>query len=251
MNGRFQGRVAVVTGASRGIGFAIARQLVNEGAKVCITARKVEALEEAAAALGSADVAFGIAGRADDVSHQAAVLDETISQYGRLDFLINNIGINPVFGSLMDLDLGAARKIVEVNCIAMLSWVQHAYKAWFRDHGGVVVNISSSGSLRPAPNVGIYGASKSMMNYLTAQLALELGPTVRVNGVAPAVVKTSFARPLFEGRESQVAAMYPLKRLGVPEDVAMAVAYLVSEESAWMTGQTIVLDGGMDLTSAK
>jgi NAD(P)-dependent dehydrogenase (short-subunit alcohol dehydrogenase family) len=157
-------------------------------------------------------------------------------------------GINPVHGPLIDLDLGAARKIVEVNALAALSWTQRAYAASMGTNGGAVVNVSSLAALRPAPGIGFYGASKAMLLHLTQELAAELAPAVRVNGVAPAVVKTRFAAALYEGREAEVAARYPMKRLGVPADVAGAVSFLLSDDAAWITGQVIVVDGGLSLT---
>ena len=243
-----EGKVAIVTGASRGIGLAIAQRLVDEGARVVITARKQEALDDAVAALGGAEHALGVAGNAADTAHQAEVVKLAIEAFGSADLLVNNTGINPVYGPLLELDLDAARKIVEVNCLAALSWVQHVHRAWMGEHGGAVVNVSSVAGQRPAPGIGMYGASKAMLAYLTQELAVELGPDVRVNAVAPAVVKTVFARALYEGREEETAAGYPLRRLGVPSDVAGAVAYLLSDEASWVTGQTVVLDGGLTLT---
>ncbi|MET7571983.1 SDR family oxidoreductase [Streptomyces sp. NPDC005492] len=250
MAGRFAGRTAVVTGASRGIGLGIAQRLVDESARVVVTARKQEALDEAVASLGGPEHALGIAGKADDPDHQAETVKRAVETFGSLDFLVNNAGINPIFGPLVDTDLAAVRKIVEVNCVAALSWTQQAHRAWMGEHGGAVVNVGSGTSLRPAPGMGVYGASKAMLTYLTQQLALELGPAVRVNAVAPAVVKTRFAVPLYEGREEEVAAAYPLKRLGVPEDIGSVVAFLLSEEAGWLTGQQLVVDGGVTLTGA-
>jgi NAD(P)-dependent dehydrogenase (short-subunit alcohol dehydrogenase family) len=242
------GKVAIVTGASRGIGLGIARRLVDEGARVCLTARKPEALEEAVAALGGPDHAIAIAGKADDAEHRADAVRRTIETFGSLDLLVNNAGINPVLSMLVDIDLGAARKIVEVNALGALAWVQEAHRAWMGEHGGSIVNVSSVSGVKPAPGISMYGASKAMMISLTESLAVELGPGIRVNAVAPAIVKTAFAGPLFEGREDEVASAYPLKRLGVPEDIASAVAFLLSDEAAWVTGQTMVLDGGVTLT---
>jgi NAD(P)-dependent dehydrogenase (short-subunit alcohol dehydrogenase family) len=162
--------------------------------------------------------------------------------------LVNNIGINPAYGPLAGLDVGAARKILEVNVIGTLGWVQEALRGGLAD-GGSVVNISSVSGVRPAPGIGFYGVSKAALIHLTEELAVELAPAVRVNAVAPAVIKTKFATALYEGREETVAAQYPLKRLGVPEDVSGAVAFLCSPDAAWITGQTLVIDGGGTLIS--
>lgn len=245
---RLAGRTAVVTGASRGIGLAIAERIVAEGGRVVVTARKAEALAEAVASLGGPEHALGIAGHADDPDHRAETIRQAVATFGSLDLLVNNTGINPTYGPLMGLDLDAARKIVEVNVFAALAWVQDAHRAWMGEHGGAVVNISSVAGLRPAPGIAMYGASKAMLRHLTEELAVELGPGIRVNAVAPAVVKTRFATALYEGREEQVCAAYPLKRLGVPEDIGSVVAFLLSDDAAWMTGQTLTVDGGVLLT---
>ncbi|HJR38881.1 MAG TPA: SDR family oxidoreductase [Nocardioidaceae bacterium] len=248
MTQRFEGKVAIVTGASRGIGLGIAERLVAEGAKVCVTARKQEALDEAVRALGGPDRAIAVAGKGDDVDHQADAVKQTLQAFGSVDLLVNNAGINPVYGPMVEMELDAARKIFEVNCLAALSWTQQAHRAWMGEHGGSVVNVSSVAGLKPAPGIGFYGASKAMLAHITAELAVELGPDIRVNAVAPAVVKTKFATALYEGKEEQVASTYPLKRLGVPEDVGSVVAFLLSEDAAWMTGQVLVVDGGLTLT---
>jgi 3-oxoacyl-[acyl-carrier protein] reductase len=242
------GRVALVTGASRGIGLAIARRIVAEGGRVCVTARKEDGLREAVAALGGAPHAIGVTGRADDQEHPASTVARVLAEYGRLDLLVNNAGINPAYGPLLDLDYGAARKTLEVNVIAALAWVRAAHRGWLGAHGGAVVNVASVAGLRPSSGIGFYGVSKAALIQLTAQLAIELGPAVRVNAVAPAVVRTRFATALYEGREEQVAAAYPLGRLGEPADVAAAVAYLASDDAAWVTGQTLVVDGGITVT---
>jgi NAD(P)-dependent dehydrogenase (short-subunit alcohol dehydrogenase family) len=185
MSQKFDGKTAVVTGASRGIGLAIAQRLVDDGARVVITARKQDALDEAVAELGGADRALAVAGRADDVDHQAETVKRAIDAFGSVDLLVNNTGINPVYGPLVELDLAAARKIVEVNFIAALSWVRHAHRAWMGGHGGAAVNVSSVAGIRPAPGIGFYGASKAMLAHITQELAVELGPTIRVNAVLP------------------------------------------------------------------
>lgn len=245
---RFAGKTAIVTGASRGIGLAIAERLVADGARVVITGRKPEALAAAAMELGGPERALGIAGHADDPDHQDEVVGRAVEAFGSVDLLVNNTGINPVFGPLVELDLAAARKIVEVNCLAALSWVQRAHRAWMAEHGGAAVNVSSVASITTAPGIGFYGASKAMLVHLTRELAVELAPDIRVSAVAPAVVKTRFASALYDGREEEVAAHYPLKRLGVPDDVGSVVAFLLSDDAAWITGQLLVIDGGVTLT---
>lgn len=248
MTSQFQGKTAIVTGASRGIGFAIAERLISDGARVVVTGRGKEALDEAVIALGGHAVALGVAGKADDADHQADVVCQTIETFGSADFLVNNTGINPTYGPMMKLDLDAARKILEVNCLAALAWTQRVHDAWMKDHGGAVVNISSVTGLKPAPGIGMYGASKATLISMTELLAVELGPGIRVNAVAPGVVKTKFAGALYEGRESDVSASYPLGRLGVPDDIGGVVAFLLSTDAAWLTGHTMVVDGGLTLT---
>ncbi len=245
---RFAGKVALVTGASRGIGLGIAERLVAEGAKVCITARKPDALESAVEQLGGPSHAIAVAGKADDAEHQADAVAQTISAYGRLDVLVNNTGINPVFGPTLDTDLAAIRKVFEVNILAAISWAKLAHSSWMDRNGGSIVNVSSIAGTKPAPGLGAYAVSKAALIHLTSQLAFELAPTIRVNAVAPAIVKTVFASALFEGREAEVAQGYPLGRLGVPADIAAAVAFFASDDASWITGQTLVLDGGISLT---
>lgn len=245
---RFEGKVAIVTGASRGIGLGIAERLVAEGAKVVVTARKQEALDEAVQQLGGDDVAMSVAGKGDNPEHQDDAIARTLERFGRIDLLVNNTGINPVYGPMIELDLDAARKIFEVNVLSALSWTQKVHRAWMGEHGGAVVNVSSVGGLKPAPGIGFYGSSKAMLNHVTQELAVELGPKIRVNAVAPAVVKTKFATALYEGKEEEVSAAYPLKRLGVPEDIGSVVAFLLSDDAGWLTGQVVVIDGGLTLT---
>lgn len=251
MESSMKDRVAIVTGASRGIGLGIATELVRQGAKVCITARKPEPLAEAVAQLGGPDVAIAVPGKADDADHQAEAVAKTIETFGSLDMLVNNTGINPVFGSILDTDPAAAAKIMSVNVLAPLAWTKLARDAWMGEHGGSVVNVASVAGLHPSPGIGMYGVSKAALIRLTTELALELAPwKIRFNAVAPAVVKTKFATALYEGREEEVSAGYPLKRLGVPEDIAGAVAFLLSDASSWITGQTLVIDGGGGLKGA-
>lgn len=242
--GRFEGRVALITGASRGIGFAVAQRIVAEGGRVVITGRKPERLDAAVAGLG--DLATGVAGRADDPEHRAVVYEQVQDRYGRLDHLVNNTGINPVYGPLLEIEHRTAAKIMEVNVLAALEWTRDAVAAGLSRS---VVNIASIAGVAASPNIAFYGISKAALINLTVQLAAELAPGVRVNAVAPAVIRTAFARPLYEGREDEAAAVYPLGRLGEPVDVAGPVTFLLSDDAAWVTGQTLLIDGGASITA--
>jgi NAD(P)-dependent dehydrogenase (short-subunit alcohol dehydrogenase family) len=159
--------------------------------------------------------------------------------------LVPNAAVNPQYGPLVDADLSAVRKVFEVNVTAVLGWVQQAWRQSMSTHGGSVLVVASVGGLRTGSPIGAYNASKAAVIHLVRQLGAELGPTVRVNAIAPAVVKTRFAEALYEGREEQVAAAYPMGRLGVPEDTAKAAAFLLSDDASWITGETLVVDGGV------
>ncbi|TCK24361.1 SDR family oxidoreductase [Pseudonocardia endophytica] len=238
------GRSALVTGASRGIGYGVAAELLARGASVTITGRKQPDLDDAVASLGSPDRVLAVAGNAGDAAHRADAVDRAVARFGSLDVLVNNAGINPQYGPLVEADLGAVSKTFEVNVVAVLGWVQEAWRAWMAAHGGSIVNVASVAGLRSTGVIGAYGASKAALIRLTEELAGQMGPTVRVNAVAPAVVKTRFAEKLYAHDEEGVAAGYPLKRLGEPSDVAAAVAFLASAQSGWITGDTIRVDGG-------
>ncbi|MGY6019352.1 SDR family oxidoreductase [Streptomyces spinosirectus] len=242
------GKVALVTGASRGIGYGVAEALVARGDRVAITGRNEDALKEAVDKLGAERV-IGIAGKAHDLDHQAEAVERTMEAFGRLDHLVNNAGTNPVFGPIADLDLDVARKVFETNVISALGFAQKTWHAWQKDNGGAIVNIASVAGLAPSPFIAAYGVSKAALINLTQQLAHEFAPRVRVNAIAPAVVKTKFAQALYEGREEEAAAAYPLARLGVPSDIGGAAAFLTSEQSDWITGQTLVVDGGIFLNA--
>lgn len=245
MPGRFDGKTALITGASRGIGFAVAERLVADGAYVVVTARGADGIAEAVARLG-ADRALGIAGRSDDPEHRAEVAAR-LAELGGLDLLVNNVGINPVYGPLLEVDEAVSRKILEVNVLAALEWTKVAVAAGLSERRGAIVNIASLAGVSSSPGIAMYGVSKAAVLSLTRQLAVELAPAVRVNAVAPAVVKTDFAKALYADDEDRAARPYPLRRLGVPTDVSGPVTFLLSDDAAWITGQTLVIDGGVSL----
>lgn len=245
--GRFVGQTAIVTASSRGIGFAIAQRLVAEGAKVCLTARKPDALSAAVEQLPEGS-AIAIAGKAENPAHREETMAAAAEAFGHVDVLVNSAGANPFYGELLDLPLETARKITEVNLIATLGWIQSLYAnpdLQFAERGGAIVNLSSVTGQTASPGIGFYGVTKAAADQLTSTLAVELGPKVRINSVAPALVKTDFSKALYEGRESEVAADYPLGRLGDPTDIADAVAFLASNDARWVTGQIVNLDGGL------
>jgi len=241
---QLEGKVAIVTGGSRGIGKGIARTFAAAGARVMITSRKAEACEQAAKEIGaSAEWAAGNIGNPEDAER---VIDATLERFGRLDILVNNAATNPYAGPTIDVDMPRWEKTLQINLTAPLFWTQLAWQRALREGGGAVINVSSVGGFTTNQILGVYDVTKAALIHLTKQLAAELGPGVRVNAVAPGLIKTDFARVLWEGpRGDEVAQSYPLKRLGEPEDVAAAVLYLADDASSgWVTGHTIVLDGG-------
>ena len=248
MNGQeLEGRVAVITGGSRGIGLGIAHAYREAGAHVVIAARKPDGLaaarEELLWAKGDGEVHEVVANAGEPEDAERCV-EETVARFGRLDVLVNNAATNPYMGDLLDLDLPRAEKTVRVNQYGMVAWTRCAWLAWMSEHGGAVVNIASVGGLVVDPHIGWYNATKAAMLHMTRQLAYELGPMARVNAIAPGLIKTELARAVWEPRESILTARLPLRRLGTVEDVAHAAVFLASGASSWMTGQTLVLDGG-------
>jgi len=242
---RLDGKVALVTGGTRGIGRAIAEGFAAAGAGICVLARKPDELAETEAALARIGVpVITVAGSAGDPEVIETAARRCVAELGRLDILVNNAATNPAFGPMIETESAKVRKVLEVNLEGALLLAQAAWREWMQEHGGVILNIGSTGGLTPAPFIGIYNASKAALLHMTRQLALELGPTVRVNALAPGLVKTHMARALWETDETGLGKRHPMGRIGEPDDIAGAALYLVSDASAWVTGATLVVDGG-------
>ncbi|KKD08707.1 SDR family oxidoreductase [Streptomyces sp. WM6386] len=241
-----QGRAAIVTGGTRGIGRAVAGRLASAGALVCVTARDAAQVRRVAAELGG----VGVAGSVADPAHLDEVVRLALGAFGRIDVVVNNAATNQPYGPLMDADPQAWRETFRVNVEAPLRLVQAAWRAWMREHGGAVVNICTEGAGHVGPQVGAYGTSKAALLHLTRQLAGELAPRVRVNSVSPGLVRTEMARFVWEAGEEALAAGLPLGRIGEPEDVARAVVWLASDAAEWVTGADLLVDGGTRVRAA-
>ncbi|OAH14642.1 SDR family oxidoreductase [Streptomyces jeddahensis] len=241
-----EGKVAIVTGGSRGIGRAVAEAFVRAGARVCLTARDPDAVRLAAEELGG----VGLAGSVADPVRLRELTELALRAFGRIDVVVNNAATNQPYGPLMDADPDRWREAFAVNVEAPLRLVQCAWRAWMREHGGAVVNICTEGAGHVGPNVGAYGTSKAALLHLTRQLAGELAPKVRVNSVSPGLVRTDMARFVWEGGEDAIAAGLPLGRIGEPEDIARAVVWLASDAADWITGADLLVDGGTRVRTA-
>ncbi len=246
---RLDGKTAVVTGGSRGIGKAVAQAFAEAGASVMIASRRADALAEAAEEISGAagdragPVAWTVA-NAGDPEHAEACLDATVDRFGAVDILVNNAATNPYYGPIIDIDRARADKTVRVNQTGYLEWVQAAWRKGMSVDGGAVLNLASIGGLTVEGGLGWYNVTKAAVIHLTRQLAGELGPRVRVNAIAPGLVKTQMARALWEPGEQAISKRLPLRRLGEVEDIANAALFLCSDAASWITGETLVVDGG-------
>jgi NAD(P)-dependent dehydrogenase (short-subunit alcohol dehydrogenase family) len=237
-----EGKVALVTGASRGIGKAIAKAYADAGARVLLSSRKQEDLEAAAAEIGGDTAVF--AANAGEPEQAAACVDACLARFGGLDILVNNAATNPYQGPTIEIDLPRYDKTWQVNHRGPLVWSQLAWRAAMAERGGSIINIASIGGLSVETSIGVYNGTKAALLHLTRTLAAELAPGVRVNAIAPGLVKTDMARALWEPAEELIAASMPLARLGEPDDIAGCALYLASDLASWVTGQTFVVDGG-------
>jgi NAD(P)-dependent dehydrogenase (short-subunit alcohol dehydrogenase family) len=242
---RLDGKVALVTGASRGIGEAIAAEMAASGAKVMLSSRKQDALEAAADEIGTGGGETAVfAAHAGEPDQIAACVAATVERFGRVDVLVNNAATNPYMGRAIDIDLPRFDKTWQVNFRGPVVWAQEAWRASMAEHGGSIINIASIGGLTVESSIGHYNVTKAALIHLTRTLAADLAPGVRVNAIAPGLVKTDMARALWEPAEQAIAARMPLRRLGEPADLANAALFLASDLASWITGQTVVVDGG-------
>lgn len=245
------GKVALVTGGSKGIGKAIAKGFAEAGASVMISSRKQEQLDAAAAEIGAGGIAGEVAtyaANAGDVDAARACVAATIERFGQLDVLVNNAATNPYFGATLGVEPPQFDKTFQVNLRGPLFWSQAAHEAALAERPGVIINISSVGGLRTEFGLGVYNLTKAALIHLTRQLALELGPS-RVVGIAPGLVQTDFSALLIENFGDQLAAKLPTKRLGTPDDIGNLAVFLASEQASWITGETFVIDGGAGVVS--
>lgn len=242
------GKVALVTGASKGIGKAIAESLSARGARVMLSSRKQDALEAAAAEMeGETDV---FAANAGDPEAAQACVAATVERFGGIDILVNNAATNPYAGRSIDIDLPRYDKTLEVNLRGPLVWSNQAWHQSMKDRpGGSIINIASIGAFSAASGIGIYNMTKAALIHQTRLFANELAPTVRVNAIAPGLIKTDMARALWEPNEADLGARTPLGRIGEPQDIANTALFLASDLASWITGQTVVVDGGSTLRS--
>lgn len=244
MDVRLTGRAGIVTGASRGIGEAIARAMLDAGAEgVVLTGRRPETIEALADELGPRAIA--VAGNVRDGDHAAEAVDVAVRTFGSCGLLVNNAGTNPSGGSIADVDMSAIDVTWDVNQRAPLVWARAAWHGWMKDHGGSILSIGSVGGLNPAAMIGAYNVSKAAVHHLTRQLALEFAPAVRVNAIAAAVVRTRLSEALWAADPGAAAHGHPLGRLGEPEDIARAAVFLLSDSAAWISGVVLPVDGGV------
>ncbi|MEY3258083.1 MAG: hypothetical protein RI954_109 [Actinomycetota bacterium] len=241
-----QGKTALVTGGSRGIGKAIAATFVRCGANVMIVSRKEDSLRATAAEIGG-NIAY-VAANTGDVDSAESVVEQTLAKFGGIDIFVNNAATNPYAGPMMEVDQSRYDKTFQVNLRGPVFWTQSVWNHWMKYHPGVIVNIASIGGLRTEASLGVYNLTKAAIIHMTRQLAGELGET-RVVGIAPGLIVTDFAQMLVDNFGETLAKRLPTKRLGQPQDIANLVAFLASDLASWITGETYVIDGGAGVTA--
>lgn len=244
------GKVAVITGSSRGIGRAIAERMAEQGAKVVISSRKLEPCTEVADAINAAHgqgSAIAIPANISSKDDLKKLVDETMHAFGKIDILVCNAASNPYYGPMSGIQDDQFRKILENNVIANHWLIQYAVPQMVERKDGAIIIVSSIGGLRGSPVIGAYNISKAADFQLARNLAVEYGEhNVRVNCIAPGLIKTDFARALWENPDTlkRATSTTPLRRIGNPDEIAGAAVFLASAAGSFMTGQSIVVDGG-------
>ena len=248
---RLDGKVAVITGASRGIGRAIAQHMAAAGAKIAVSSRKVDACEQVVTAIGQAG-GEAIAVQCN-VSHReqlTSLVDRAVATWGRLDILVCNAAVNPYFGPMSGISDEAYDKIMNSNVRSNFWLCNLAAPHMAKQGGGSVIVVSSIGGAQGSANLGVYGMSKAADSALVRNLAVEWGPKgIRANCIAPGLIRTDFSRALWENAAllAKVERNTPVPRIGEPEDIGGVAVFLASPAAAYLTGQTIVVDGGLTI----
>jgi len=244
-------KVAIVTGASKGIGEAIAQALAQAGAKVIVSSRKQEAVEQTAQEIKQAGFeASAVQAHMGNMDEARALVDRAVEIYGGVDIIVNNAATNPVFGPMMNCDESVFAKIMGVNVQGPLELCKKAVPVMRKRGGGSIINIASIGGLHPEQMLGLYSVSKSALISLTKVMAKEWGSLgIRANSICPGLIKTKFSQALWQNQAmvNQMLMMAPIKRLGEPEDIAGLALFLASDASAYCTGGVYVADGGMTI----
>ncbi len=248
-----QGKVAVITGSSKGIGKAIAHRMAEQGAKVVISSRKAEPCAEVTAEINQqfgAGTAISIPANISSKEQLKNLVDETCRQFGQIDVLVCNAASNPYHGPMAGIEDDQFRKIFENNVLANHWLIGFVAPQMIARKDGSIIIVSSIGGLRGTPVIGAYGISKAADLQLARNLAHEYGPhNVRVNCIAPGLIKTDFAKALWEDAEAlkRRTSTTPLRRIGEPDEIAGAAVFLASQAGSFVTGQTIVVDGGVTI----
>jgi NAD(P)-dependent dehydrogenase (short-subunit alcohol dehydrogenase family) len=248
-----EGKVAIITGGSRGIGRKIAEEFAKAGASVVVSSRKLEACEQAVREIEkSGGRALAVAAHTGKIDQLEALADATLAHFGKIDILVNNAGTNPHFGATINIEKGAWDKTFDVNVDGVFFLTQAVFEKWMRDNGGTIINMASVAGLRPAPMTGAYCVTKAALIMLTQVLASELGAYgIRVNAIAPGFIKTDMSKAVWTSDMfKERVKLLPVPRLGETEDLIGAALYLASGASSFMTGETIVIDGGAQFFSS-
>lgn len=247
MEVRLDGKVALITGASKGIGLATAKMYAEAGASVMMVSRKIG--PDAVADAGIEGDVEVFAANTGDVEQGDRCVRATIERFGPIDILVNNAATNPYYGPSLGVDEARFDKTFQVNLRGPLFWTKSVWESGMKDRPGVIINVASVGGLRTEGALGIYNLTKAALIHMTRQLAAELGPS-RVVGIAPGLVRTDFAKVLVDNYGDRLAAALPLGRIGVPDDIAALATFLASDRASWITGETYVIDGGAGVKSS-